>query len=126
MRQAVSGRYNLQQQLSFRSLNAQLLISFNDIIAIAKKEHQEDLVEFPTGFLFFKCECCDRDCKCRIKITLKTWIRIHKNTCRFCIYPSHCIADVEEIVETHKNYQVVQKKDCINKAIVFSHKKVHN
>jgi len=59
----------------------------------------------------FTCECARRDCKERMMMSLDAYEEIRRVPTHFGIAPrmSHVFQDVEGIVETYREYWVVEK-----------------
>ena len=63
----------------------------------------------PSGALTFVCECGRLGCNKLIQLTRAEYEDIRKNPRRFAIVAGHEIPEVEEIVERHDRYLVVEK-----------------
>src|SRR2546423_15602405 len=55
------------------------------------------------------CECADDTCVERIVMTVEAYEKIRAHPARFPILPGHEVPSVEEIVERHDGYVVVEK-----------------
>jgi hypothetical protein len=57
------------------------------------------------------CECANETCSERIKISATEYARIRERGTCFLVLPSdeHVFADVEEVIEKHENYWIVEK-----------------
>jgi hypothetical protein len=62
-----------------------------------------------TNTMTVVCECGDGTCAQQIEIGVEDYERIRANPTYFIIVPGHEIADVEDIVEKHEAFHVVQK-----------------
>jgi hypothetical protein len=66
------------------------------------------------------CECGAQGCLERITMTHEAYKRLRENPRTFAIVPGHEAEDVENIVERHDGYYVVEKEDGIAAAIAES------
>jgi hypothetical protein len=57
----------------------------------------------------FVCECATSDCFARIELTLPEYERVRADGSHFILCPGHEDIEVEQVVEQHANYIVVQK-----------------
>jgi RNAse (barnase) inhibitor barstar len=55
------------------------------------------------------CECADENCTEPIEMTLGEYERLRSNSNRFAVKAGHVYPEVEEVVEEHADYVVVQK-----------------
>jgi hypothetical protein len=55
------------------------------------------------------CECADRECTETMQLTLAEYRRLRAHPNRFAVLPGHVYEDVEVVVETHRQYVVVEK-----------------
>lgn len=65
----------------------------------------------PRMTLMFICECADENCTRRIKMRLNEYNAIHRSPKRFVIAKGHNAPDIENVIETKKNYFVVEKNE---------------
>jgi hypothetical protein len=63
-----------------------------------------------TNTMTVVCECGDGVCADQIEIEIADYERIRSDPTHFIIVPGHEIADVEDVVEEHEAYHVVQKR----------------
>jgi hypothetical protein len=59
----------------------------------------------------FVCECSNADCSLRVKLTIAEYERLRANGARFAVRPGHALPEIEDVVERHDDYWVVQKRD---------------
>ena len=85
-----------RNQAMFRAVNDRL------------REAEESLAEL-SGRYSFVCECIDLDCIEQIELTGDEYAALRASPDRFAVYPGHVYPDVERLVETHDQYQVVEK-----------------
>jgi hypothetical protein len=69
-------------------------------------EWEERQHEQPEDYL---CECANPDCQARVPMTRAQYESVRANSAHFLIVPGHEIADVEDVVEHHEHYAVVEK-----------------
>lgn len=97
-------------QVAFRKINQRVPKGFDELREIAKEDNQLPLVEIPRGLLLFRCECSDEQCLKRVRLSIKSYQRIHKRGDKFCVAKGHVVPEVEDVVEEHREYVVVKKK----------------
>ncbi len=81
------------------------------------REANNDIQEFLTEtegdrikrIVPFYCECSRMDCKRRIELTPLMYDKLHKNKKQFVVLQGHEIPEIEKIVTTQKNINVVEK-----------------
>jgi hypothetical protein len=66
------------------------------------------------------CECGAQGCLEPITLTHEEYRRLRANPRTFAIVPGHETGDLEDIVERHEGYYVVEKKEGIPAAIAES------
>ena len=59
----------------------------------------------------FRCECARLGCSRLIELRAADYERIRAHPRRFLIAPGHEVPGAEMVVETHRNYVVVEKRD---------------
>lgn len=69
----------------------------------------EPLVDTRDELLPFVCECGRPPCADLIELSVAEYERVRSNASRFVIVSGHEIEDVENIVERHDRYVVVEK-----------------
>ena len=65
--------------------------------------------EHPNLKIDFYCECSNYNCKERISLTLEEFEELHDDQATFVIAKGHSSPDVETVLKTRHNLQVVQK-----------------
>jgi hypothetical protein len=55
------------------------------------------------------CECDKTGCEAMISLSVDDYRRVRSNPRRFAIFPGHNDPEIEDIVETHDGYQIVEK-----------------
>ncbi len=61
----------------------------------------------------FLCECGHARCAAAITMPLAEYEAVRANPTRFFLIPGHEIPDVEDVVEVHEDYLVVEKRPGI-------------
>jgi hypothetical protein len=61
------------------------------------------------GAIAFLCECGRLGCNQLIELSRAEYEAVRSNPRRFAIVPGHEIPDVEDVVETHTRYTVIEK-----------------
>jgi len=61
------------------------------------------------GRVAFRCECGRLGCNRLIELTRAEYEAVRANPRRFAIVPGHELLEVEDIVETHDGYAVIEK-----------------
>jgi hypothetical protein len=64
----------------------------------------------PSGLLTFLCECGRLGCNRLIELTRAEYEAVRTSGRTFAILDGHEIAEVEDVVERHERYIVVQKR----------------
>jgi hypothetical protein len=57
----------------------------------------------------FVCECANIDCTERILLNIGEYEHVRAEPTRFALKPGHQIEDVEDVVEEHDGYLIVEK-----------------
>ena len=57
----------------------------------------------------FVCECTDDGCAEQFAVDLETYQRVREGPRRFFVLPGHQYPELERVVETHRDYLVVEK-----------------
>jgi hypothetical protein len=76
------------------------------------REVNERIAEISTtqdhGFHII-CECATTGCEERLLIPIADYERVRQHERWFLIVPGHRVADIEDVVERHGTYDVVEK-----------------
>lgn len=59
----------------------------------------------------FVCECSNRDCDRLVTLTLAQYENVRAQGDRFLVAQGHVLPDIERVVESHAEYEVVDKDD---------------
>lgn len=85
------------------------------------REVNERLLELADGEpdrrLDFLCECSHNDCAATIELTLTEYERVRRRPTLFVLVAGHDIDEIEDVVEEHPTFVVVQKKAATKFAI---------
>ena len=57
----------------------------------------------------FVCECADRSCSTLVEVSPAEYALVRTNPRHFLVVPGHELPDLEQIVETHDGYYVIEK-----------------
>jgi hypothetical protein len=57
----------------------------------------------------FVCECGNIECSDRISLNIREYEHVRDHPARFAVKPGHEIEDVEDVVEEHDGYVIVEK-----------------
>lgn len=74
----------------------------NELVRDAEARVQHD---FPR----FVCECSNIDCDRRILVPLDVYISVRDDRSRFVIHPGHAMTDIERVVDTFDDFEIVEK-----------------
>ncbi|MCW3013594.1 MAG: hypothetical protein JWO02_686 [Solirubrobacterales bacterium] len=83
-----------RNEAAFRRLNENLA------------EDMPDAVPYRAGFV---CECSAPDCRRLVDLTGAEYQAIRQDPMRFFVVPGHERPDVEDVLEEHEGYLVVEK-----------------
>jgi hypothetical protein len=64
-----------------------------------------------SGAVEFLCECADLECTKSLKMSLAEYEHIRSYSVRFPVAHGHVFPEVEDVVEEHGDYDVVEKRD---------------
>jgi hypothetical protein len=65
--------------------------------------------ESAAGPIAFVCECGRLGCNRLIRLRREEYERVREHPRRFAIVPGHEIPEVEDVIERHERYAVIQK-----------------
>lgn len=74
----------------------------NEHVRDAEARVQHDLPRFV-------CECSNIDCERRILVPLDVYVSIREDPARFVIFPGHHMADIERVIDTFDDFEIVEK-----------------
>jgi hypothetical protein len=73
-------------------------------------EHDlEPILDAEDERLSFVCECGQRRCAQNLELSVAEYEAVRRDARRFAVVPGHEIEDVEDVVERHDRYFVIQK-----------------
>lgn len=96
----LSERRLAKNEVVFRQANQQVQKFMQEQNAGKKDKESE---------LHFYCECSNENCRERVMLTPTKYGKLHKNSSQFVIKPGHSVAEVEKVVKTAPDYEVVEK-----------------
>lgn len=85
--------------------NEALFREVNETIARA----EEGMDSVSDSFSAF-CECAREECNTHVEILLTEYSRVREHEHRFIVVPGHEQPEIEQVVETHPDYVVVEKR----------------
>lgn len=109
MKPTTSHQRLIENQAVFREHNERIKQNFDDLAEVAKDSGQEYLVKTDDTALYFMCECSDESCRRRIQMKPSLYEKVHKRRNRFIIIAGHEIDAIEQVVNRHDDYIVVEK-----------------
>lgn len=65
----------------------------------------------PSGRMTVVCECADGGCTAQFDLDVSTYERVRSDPRLFVVAPGHQFPEVEEIVDTQPEYEVVRKRE---------------
>jgi hypothetical protein len=75
----------------------------NERMAAWEDSHAEDSAES------YFCECADPDCREKVALRRPEYESVRSNSRRFFIVVGHEIPEVETVIETHRDWCVIEK-----------------
>src|SRR6476469_8992291 len=61
----------------------------------------------------YLCECAARPCRERIRLTREQYEAVRSDARRFFVVPGHVIPELETVVESFPDYQVIEKPGAL-------------
>jgi hypothetical protein len=61
----------------------------------------------------YLCECAEKPCRERVELTREEYEAVRANPQHFLVVPGHVIPDLETVVESFANYQVIEKPNAL-------------
>ena len=62
------------------------------------------------GSAAFRCECANEGCTELVELTADEYERVRSNPRRFVVVPGHESPEIEDVVETHAGFLVIEKR----------------
>ena len=75
-------------------------------IANERMHRWEERTEGPDSYL---CECAIEHCREYVELTKAEYEAVRADVRHFAVLPGHVLEDLEEVVETHGHYVVIEK-----------------
>ena len=94
------------------SLERQRRVAHNEALYRAVNEQVEQLNDAfadLTGDFAIICECGDLQCMDEIRVPRKVYEHARASSHRFILKPGHQMDDVEDVIETHHDFLMVEK-----------------
>ncbi len=89
--------------------NEQTLRDKNTAAGKAIKNYFRGDSEVKNTPIAFVCECSRLDCDEHVNTSIKLYEKLHKRNDRFTIFPGHDTPKVENIVDRHDDFDIVEK-----------------
>jgi hypothetical protein len=105
----LSERRLIENELIFRELNQKVVDGLAELKELAIAHDQASLAPNTTEQLHFYCECSNIDCHERVLISPAEYEKIHEDTRRFVIAKGHQIPEIEKILNSTPEYDIVEK-----------------
>jgi hypothetical protein len=78
----------------------------------------ENAQRFEAGSTEFICECDDPQCTARIEATLEEYEHVRADGARFLLAAGHGDKSIEQVVEHHGSFMIVEKVHATARALV--------
>ena len=101
----------VENEVIFKERNETIEAGFVALEKIGAEDNQLDMTVRPITPIHFYCECSDENCLKRVVLTSVEYNKIHTQINHFMIMKGHEVSAIEKVVETHKNYIIVEKFD---------------
>ena len=85
--------------------NEELFRSVNEAVSDAQAPDED-------GRIAFLCECSDRECTERIRLTVQEYREVRSDPLRFVIVPGHETPAIENVIERTGGHEVVEKTEA--------------
>ncbi len=89
------------------SLNEALFRAANERMKSWDERHEEAETE-P-----YHCECSDLECREMLALRAADYERVRADSSHFFVAPGHQVAEVEDVVETHDDWLLVEKEQSV-------------
>ncbi|MCW2924179.1 MAG: hypothetical protein JWM98_1583 [Thermoleophilia bacterium] len=70
----------------------------------------EEVGDHPRQLIDFVCECSDQSCADILELMLSEYVEVHDHPTRFIVVPGHEDLEVEDVIERHESWWVVEKR----------------
>jgi hypothetical protein len=99
-----------ENQIIFRRANQHVPKDLTVLKSVAQNEELTELVEdIESTTIGFYCECSDEKCRSRIAMTPEDYLALHRTEKQFLVLPGHEIPDIEHVIVSSKDYNVIEK-----------------
>jgi redox-regulated HSP33 family molecular chaperone len=110
MEQTLSEKRWAENEVVFRQANERVIKNISSVKDIAEEDGQQEFVEGMDEIpLLFYCECSNENCRERISITPKEYVKQHRSRSQFILISGHHIAQIERILKDYGKYIIVEK-----------------
>ena len=86
-------------------------IGLNEALARDVNERIESLASEEKGHIEVLCECGTANCTQQLPVSLLEYERVREDATLFLVVPGHEAPDVEDVVESFDQFDVVRKRD---------------
>jgi hypothetical protein len=93
------------------ALNEALFRHANERMVDWEERHRVEATE-----LYF-CECADPECREKVPLRESDYERVRSNSGHFFIVPGHELTDVETVIESHKDWAVIEKDPEVSEIV---------
>lgn len=104
-----TARHMAENEMIFREYNERVQRGLDELTEMAKEQGERHNHYKDDAPLHFYCECSNENCQTRIMLTPSVYADIHQHRQRFVVVKGHDIPEVESIVSTGPEYDVVEK-----------------
>jgi len=66
----------------------------------------------------YLCECASRPCRERVPLTREQYESVRSDPRRFVVVPGHVLPDLETVVQSFPDYQVIEKPSALMDLLV--------
>lgn len=63
------------------------------------------------------CECAHEDCSERLAVAVEEYRRVSEQPAWFALLPEHVVPDLEDVIEEHDGWVVVEKREPVKSAL---------
>ncbi len=125
MKIPVQERKQIENEMIFRRANEKIGTGLDELDAMHVTDGNPHLVRNDDLRLEFKCECSDENCEIKIPVRLSIYRTIHKDRDCFIVKPNHQVSNIEKVIISESDYNVVRKNnstpepgDMLNKTTI--------
>lgn len=92
-------------------LTRRRLVHNEEVFKAVNEEVSEAHAGGDDGRTAFVCECADRACTERVPLSADEYREVRADPHRFVVAPGHVVPELEQVVERHGDYEVVEKNE---------------